>query len=260
MIRTGLQNRLPLPSRGTYRRTATSDTKVLQIGDVKFNRRSPGPAHASLNYLQHFIIPATGSQPKRVMPWALSHLRWMAQKDNLGQDILLVGPPGPLRRRLAMAYCELAGREYELVTLTQDTTESDLKQRREIVERTALFVDQAPVRAALKGRVLILDGLDKAERNVLPTLNNLLENREMALADGRFLVDPARYDALVLSSPDSGAEARAGEGHLARVHEDFRVIALGVPVPRFAGFPLDPPLRSRFQVRDMRGRKRELWV
>ena len=66
-----------------------------------------------------------------------------------------------------MAYCELAGREFEMVTLTQDSTESDLKQRREIKGRTALFVDQAPVRAALEGRVLILDGIDKAERNVL---------------------------------------------------------------------------------------------
>ena len=38
-----------------------------------------------------------------------------------------------------------------------------------------------------------------------------------------------------------------GKG-LLRVHEDFRVVALGLPVPAFAGFPLDPPLRSRFQV------------
>ena len=36
----------------------------------------------------------------------------------------------------------------------------------------------------------------QAERNVLPTLNNLLENREMSLDDGRFLVSSARYDAL----------------------------------------------------------------
>ena len=33
------------------------------------------------------------------------------------------------------------------------------------------------VRAALEGRVLILDGIEKTERNVLPVLNNLLENR-----------------------------------------------------------------------------------
>jgi MoxR-like ATPase len=33
------------------------------------------------------------------------------------------------------------------------------------------------------------------------------------------------------------------------VHEDFRVIALGVPAPPFPGRSLDPPLRSRFQIR-----------
>jgi len=39
---------------------------------------------------------------------------------------------------------------------------------------------------------------------------------------------------------------------LVRVSEDFRVIALGIPVPRYLGNPLDPPLRSRFQARDVR--------
>lgn len=38
---------------------------------------------------------------------------------------------------------------------------------------------------------------------------------------------------------------------LVRVSEDFRVIALGLPVPRYRGAPLDPPLRSRFQARDI---------
>ena len=86
------------------------------------------------------------------------------------------------------------------MTLTRDSTESDLKQRREIVAAadgsagvSAVFSDQAPVRAALNGRVLILEGIERAERNVLPTLNNLLENREMQLEDGRFLVSPARF-------------------------------------------------------------------
>lgn len=36
-----------------------------------------------------------------------------------------------------------------------------------------------------------------------------------------------------------------------RVSEEFRVIALGLPVPKYAGNPLDPPLRSRFQARDV---------
>lgn len=38
---------------------------------------------------------------------------------------------------------------------------------------------------------------------------------------------------------------------LVRVSEHFRVIALGLPVPRYRGSPLDPPLRSRFQARDV---------
>lgn len=36
-----------------------------------------------------------------------------------------------------------------------------------------------------------------------------------------------------------------------RVSERFRVIALGLPVPKFRGNPLDPPLRSRFQALDV---------
>lgn len=39
---------------------------------------------------------------------------------------------------------------------------------------------------------------------------------------------------------------------LVRVSPDFRVIALGLPVPRYTGSPLDPPLRSRFQARDVK--------
>lgn len=74
---------------------------------------------------------------------------------------------------------ELTQREVEYVSLSRDTTESDLKQRREIQDGTAFYVDQAAVRAALEGRVLILDGIEKAERNVLPVLNNLLENRSV---------------------------------------------------------------------------------
>jgi hypothetical protein len=47
--------------------------------------------------------------------------------------------------------------------------------------------------------------------------------REMALEDGRFLVSPQRYDALLAGR--SAAELEK-EG-LVRTHPDFRVIALG---------------------------------
>ncbi len=53
------------------------------------------------------------------------------------------------------------------------------------------------MKAATEGRILVLEGIEKAERNVLPVLNNLLENREMQLDDGRFLMHPTRYDKLL---------------------------------------------------------------
>ncbi|KAL4125538.1 hypothetical protein PRIC2_009121 [Phytophthora ramorum] len=179
----------------------------------------------------------------------LHHLRWMLQKDLLKQDMFLIGPPGSSRRLLSMRFCELLNKEVEYVAISQDTTESDLKQRREIVDGAAIFTDQAPVRAAINGRVLVIDGLEKAERNVLPTLNNLLENREMMLDDGRFLMKAESYDALV----EQGYSADALKAqNLVRVHPDFRVIALGLPVPPYPGRTLDPPLRSRFQARNVK--------
>ena len=63
--------------------------------------------------------------------------------------MFLVGPPGPLRRHLALAYCELTGREMEYVSLSRDTTETDLKQRREIVAGTVHYVDQVSVCVSL---------------------------------------------------------------------------------------------------------------
>ncbi|PSN51378.1 hypothetical protein C0J52_04471 [Blattella germanica] len=101
--------------------------------------------------------------------------------------------PGPLRRQLAMQYLEMTGRELEYVALSRDTTEADLKQRREILNGTAKYFDQEHSK----------EELDR--------------------------------------------------WNLVRVSEDFRVIALGIPVPKYVGNPLDPPLRSRFQARDISG-------
>ncbi|XP_011166750.2 von Willebrand factor A domain-containing protein 8 isoform X1 [Solenopsis invicta] len=176
---------------------------------------------------------------------ALKHLRWMLQKDVLRQDMFLMGGPGTRRRELAFAFLELTGRELEFIALTRDTTEADLKQRREIKSGTAYYHDQSAVRAATNGRVLLIEGVEKAERNVLPVLNNLLENREMHLEDGRFLIPASRYDKLLKIH----TQAELDKWRLVRVSEDFIVIALGLPSPRYPGHPLDPPLRSRFQAR-----------
>jgi len=63
-----------------------------------------------------------------------------------------------------LLYASLLGREVEWVSITRDTSEADLKQRKEFSNNRTLYVNQAPVRAALNGTLLVLEGLEKAER------------------------------------------------------------------------------------------------
>uniref|UniRef100_A0A673VXU8 von Willebrand factor A domain containing 8 n=1 Tax=Salmo trutta TaxID=8032 RepID=A0A673VXU8_SALTR len=220
----------------------TSAGDTVKIGEISYQLKTPrNPELVPINHMSE-TLPQT----------VVQHLRWIMQKDLLGQDVFLIGPPGPLRRSIAMKYLELTKREVEYVALSRDTTETDLKQRREIRSGTAFYIDQVivlqcAVRAATEGRILVLEGLEKAERNVLPVLNNLLENREMQLEDGRFLMSYQRYDKLLTEHTKEELDA----WQIVRVSEYFRVIALGLPVPRYKGNPLDPPLRSRFQARDI---------
>ena len=58
---------------------------------------------------------------------------------------------------------------------------------------------------------------------MLPILNNLLENREINLDDGHFLVSPERYDKLVKTAKDINNEDALKNLNLLRVHQDFRV-------------------------------------
>ncbi|XP_061485897.1 von Willebrand factor A domain-containing protein 8 isoform X2 [Rhineura floridana] len=221
----------------TLHGAGSAEGGIVTIGDVSYKLKIPrNPELVPVNYISDSLAQSV-----------IQHLRWIMQKDLLGQDVFLIGPPGPLRRSIAMQYLELTKREVEYIALSRDTTETDLKQRREIRAGTAYYIDQCAVRAATEGRILVLEGLEKAERNVLPVLNNLLENREMQLEDGRFLMSAERYDKLLKEYNKAELDA----WKIVRVSENFRVIALGLPVPRYLGNPLDPPLRSRFQARDV---------
>ena len=165
----------PQPTQGVGKSNSDSRRSV-RIGHVQVPLFSDQSSDASRTSM---MIPS-GYLPEEAPPsrTMLQHLQWIMAKDSIGQDAMLIGPPGAgsiYRRRLALAYAELTQRPVELLTLSSDTTESDLKQRRELVSSSSSsangtsveFVAQAPVRAALEGRLLILDGLEKVERNVV---------------------------------------------------------------------------------------------
>ncbi|OJT05693.1 von Willebrand factor A domain-containing protein 8 [Trametes pubescens] len=204
-----------------------------------------------LGNISHDIYPA--AEPTRLPhtedalldtsdAFNLDNLHFMLQKYLLGQDIFLLSQPGPYARRLALTFCRLINSEYEFVALHRDVGETELKQGREIrAGGNLVYVDSAAVRAVKHGRVLILEGVEKAERGIMPVLNNLLENREMNLDDGTHIVHPHRY--ALLDHDEAGGSA------FIPAHKNFRVIAIAAPVPPYPGYPLDPPFRSRFQAR-----------
>lgn len=228
------------PSNATHHKTDTLDPHLekgkhsLSIGGVTLS-----VSDAPESPLIPEVPQIRGVREGPLLQSQLATLRWMMQKAHMNQDMFLLGVPGPVLRHSVFRFCQLFRREVEYVSITSDTNEADLKQRREICNGNVEFVDQPPVRAAVHGRVLVLEGIEKAERNVLPLLNNLLENREMALEDRRFLLAPER----AIQLERDGCLASDPTHRLVPVHKDFLVIALGLPG---RGNPLDPPLRSRF--------------
>lgn len=225
--------------------SSASNQVTVRIGDVSLVRTRP-PRSLAHTVPSLYLSPSSNGNEDQE---TLRAMRFMMQKDSLAQDIYLIGPPGALRRSIVMKYAELTKRTVQFVALSADTTESDLKQRREITKGTAIYFDCAATTAAINGSLLVLDGVEKAERNVLVILNNLCENREMALEDGRFLVNPKRYDALLKEH----TVEELTSWKLIRTSDQFRVVALGLPIPRYMGSPLDPPFRSRFQAKDVQG-------
>ncbi|KAI0703059.1 AAA domain-containing protein [Cytidiella melzeri] len=207
---------------------------ILNLGQIAFEvRASSSPAR--LPHSETTILDAEDT-------FNANNLYYMLQKYLLGQDIFLLSQPGPYARRLAMTFCSLTNLEYEFITLHRDVGETELKQGRELRHGGTLsYVDSAAVKAAKHGRILIIEGIEKAERGIMPVLNNLLENREINLDDGTQIIHQDRYFMLD-SFKDSGKR-------FIPAHKDFRVIAIAAPVPPYAGYPIDPPFRSRFQAR-----------
>lgn len=158
----------------------------------------------------------------------------------------LLSPPGPYSRHLALTFSALLQVPFEYVSMHRDIGESELLQQRSLRAGGTLVYNDGPVVRAMKnGSLLIIEGVQRAERNVMPLLNNILENREANLADGTQLVPANRVEGLrKMAEAEGGSPSR-----FIPVHPNFRTIALGLPTPPYTGLSLDPPFRSRFQSR-----------
>ena len=86
-----------------HRQADQDKSSFVSIGDVS------KPIKPSLHpeYVPSKYLPKDEDVPAET----LQHLKWIMQKDLLGQDVFLIGRPGPLRRQVAMQYLQLTQRE-----------------------------------------------------------------------------------------------------------------------------------------------------
>ena len=138
----------------------------VRIGNTTKELKPPKAIHkVPRGYLSLYNGVTTDSQTY------LKYLRWLMQKDQLKQDAFLIGAPGSFRRNLAFSFAEMTQREVEYLCLTRDTTESDIKQRREITNSSVIYANQCAVNAALNGRILIIEGILNPPRNIKDSLD-----------------------------------------------------------------------------------------
>lgn len=97
----------------------------------------------------------------------LTHLSQILIAVNLS----LLSPPSPYARRLALTFCAMLRLPYEYVSLHRDVGEAELLQTRSLLAGGSLRYEDGPVVRAMKeGRILIIEGTERAERNVMPLL------------------------------------------------------------------------------------------
>ena len=137
---------------------------VVRIGTVS-TPLGPPPQRPSL-VPRPSTLRSTDANASNDHSSALATVQWLMKKSALKQDAILLGSHPAYMRSLVFRWAAELEREVECISITRDTTESDLKQRRELTGGSVLYVNQPVVEAALHGRVLVIEGLEKAERNL----------------------------------------------------------------------------------------------
>ena len=136
------------------------------------------------------------------------------------QHLLLLGPQGCGKNKLADRLCNMLQREREYVQLHRDSTVGTLTLAPSLRDGKLVWDDSPLVRAVINGHVLMVDEADKAPVEVTSVLKSLIEDREMLLADGRRIVDKHVADEYRSSGDNSVSD------QFIEIHDDFSMIVL----------------------------------
>lgn len=113
------------------------------------------------------------------IPRHIAALEQLLRDFMLGEHLLLIGNQGVGKNKLVDRLLELLNREREYMQLHRDTTVQSLTVLPALEAGRIVWRDSPLVRAAMHGRVLVLDEADKAPLEVVAVLKGLVEDSEM---------------------------------------------------------------------------------
>jgi MoxR-like ATPase len=89
------------------------------------------------------------------------------------------------------------------------------------------------IEAAIRGDLLVLDGIHRIKDDTLMSIRRLIQDREIDLLDGRKLMSAERYDSLLNETKRNNLNI---ESSVLRIHPSFRIIATAEPPVGKASF------------------------
>ena len=144
------------------------------------------------------------------------------------RDFCLVGPKGCGKTEVINRFASVLGYDVAPILLYADMSARDLLQTRTTTPAGDTVWIQSPlVRAAVEGRLAVLDGIHRLHRSTLATLSRLVHDRETTLFDGTRLLDRAKYDAVARKT--GWTEEEMGRRKILPIHPAFRIAALAEP-------------------------------
>jgi len=143
-------------------------------------------------------------------------------------DMCVLGGAGSGKTTIVRAFAAVLGYVVSTVHFFQDMTSRDILQRRGTDGSGAtLWENTTIIRAAVLGELAILDGTHRTPPDVMSNLDRLCHDRDIELFDGSRLMRWDRYDTTKQNAHFTDDQMAAQQ--MFRIHESFRIIAVGEP-------------------------------
>ena len=139
-------------------------------------------------------------------------------------DVAIIGERGVGKQTLSRELSRLLDQPVEPILLYQDMSSRDLLQQRDTdVNGNTVWRHSPLVKAAVEGRLALIDGIDRLYPGTLALIQRLTQDRELTLHDGTRLLGADRFEQTAKEANLN--EDKMKQKGLLKIHPAFRICA-----------------------------------